>query len=120
LIVAVSTPFHVNGITTKLYSVVAARFATVVEVPETNAPILVFTPATGACPLLLLKVNSSDGEPYNTTYPFAVAPEEGKEAAVHDKFTSLPEVGVAVNEGDAVKGGFESVIKLLSVDNPVP
>jgi hypothetical protein len=92
----------------------------VVEVPDTNAPILVFDPAIGACPLLLLKVNVSAGEPYNITYPVAVAPDEGKEAADHDKFTSLPDVGVAVNDGDAFNGGLESVMKLLSVDNPVP
>ena len=115
-----STPFQVNGITAKLYSVEGARFVTVVEVPDTNATKLVFNPATGACPLLLLKVNVSDGEPYNTTYPFAVAPEEGKDAAVHDKFTSLLDDGIALNDGIAVNGGFESVMKLPSADNPVP
>ena len=118
--VAVSTPFQVNGITAKLYSVVAARFETVAELPDTNAPMLVFNPAIGACPLLLLKVNVSAGEPYNTTYPVAVAPDDGKEAAVQVKFTSLLDDGVADSDGDAVIGGFESVMKLLSADNPDP
>ena len=75
----------------------ADKPATDLVVPETKAATIVFAPATGACPLLLLLDNVSDGLPYITTYPVEVAPDEGNEAANHVKITSFPDIGLSVN-----------------------
>lgn len=91
-----------------------------VAIPEIDElTIVVPAAAVGAEPLLLDKAGTAGYNALNNTYPLTVAPVEGKLAAVQDKLISSPEKAVADKELAADVGGFDKVLKLLSLLNPV-
>ena len=82
--------------------------------------MVVFVPAAGTAPFPLLKLGVLGEVARNSTYPLAVAPLAGKEAAVQLIFKAVLEVAVPDKFVACAVGALDKVRNVPSDEYPVP